>query len=148
MSETDTSREMGSQVTSAGNAIMVGGGVFIFALGAANSGGGNGEAASRFFGTGIAIIGAGLTLTGIGSLMTRKGVFGDMYTRANVDSSGRILLGTSLFGIPLTVALVSDPTIRRAGLIVGSGLGAAGSVLLGSAQDIGGIINWDKMNQA
>lgn len=139
---------MGSQVTSAGNAIMVGGGVFIFALGAANSGAGNGEALGRFLGTGIGIIGAGLTLTGIGSLMTRKGAFGDMYTRANVDSSGRILLGAGLFGIPLTFALVSDPTIRRAGLVIGNGLGAGGSLLLGSAQDIGGIVKWETRGQA
>jgi len=145
MSTNYTSTETGSQVTTTGNIAMIIGGLTILGAGSMGT---NATAGLSLGGAGGALIGTGLMLTGLGAVITRKGVGGDMYSRANIDSSGRILLGASLASIPFTLMITQDPSVLRIAIPVECAVGAVGAVLLGSAQDLGGLYSWDTKNQA
>jgi hypothetical protein len=141
----DSSVDNGRQVTQAGNMMMIAGGAVVFGSGAVGNGGI--PAVLNTGGIGFALIGTGLLLTGVGGIISRRGFGSDMYARANIDSSGRILLGASLASLPLTVMATQDQSVLRIAIPVECGVGAVGSVLLGSAQDLGNLFSWDKKGQ-
>jgi hypothetical protein len=86
--------------------------------------------------------GFGLLLSGVGDLKDREKTLGDLNIRANLDASGKILLGNGLMlsSIPL---IMSSPLEDNKLLYGGVGLLlVAGSACLGIAQDKGNLMNW------
>jgi hypothetical protein len=129
----------------AGLVIMVVGG----ATGAATAllGATAGRDAGIRVGSGIGIFsqGLGLFLSAVGDINDRGLTYGDFNpqaVRANLDASGKLLLGSGfMLG---TVPIVLSLTLQDNKVLYGSTalLTVAGSACLGIAQDKGGLMNW------
>jgi hypothetical protein len=125
----------------AGVIIMMTGG--ITGAGTAIIGVGAGEKAFRI-GSSISLFtnGLGLILSGVGDLKDREKTLGELNIRANLDASGKILLGNGLMlsSIPMIApASFEDSKLLYAGIGL---LLVSGSACLGIAQDKGSLMNW------
>ena len=86
--------------------------------------------------------GFGLLLSGVGDLKDREATLYDLNVRANLDASGKILLGNGLMltTIPLMMPLPLEYNKFLLGFIASQIV--AGSICLGLAQDKGNLLNW------
>jgi hypothetical protein len=119
------------KLKTAGNLIMIVGSISAILTGAISGtrGGSTGDSAFLFATT---TIGTGLAVTGVGSLYGAS-------PRAITDGSGRIILGTGLVAIPLTLSIAPEQTTL---VLLESAYAVCGAVLLGTAQDLGNIVKW------
>jgi hypothetical protein len=86
--------------------------------------------------------GFGLLLSGVGDLRDREATLYDLNIRANLDASGKILLGNGLMltTVPLMMPLPLEDNKYLLTFILS--LIASGSICLGLAQDKGNLMNW------
>jgi hypothetical protein len=84
--------------------------------------------------------GFGLLLSGVGDLRDREATLATLNARANLDASGKILLGNGLMlsAIPVVMPIpLEDNKLLLSGIAL---LTVAGSACLGVAQDKGKLI--------